>query len=123
AGGSTLWSSSAEGASMMTYPERVRRARLPTPVGAAPRPAQKLGVARLVKRDDLTGSTLSGNKIRKLEFLLADALAQGADTVITCGGEQSNHCRATAIAAVELGLRANLLLRTDDPKNPPASEA
>jgi D-cysteine desulfhydrase len=108
---------------MIAYPERVRRARLPTPIEPAPRLAQKLGVELLVKRDDLTGATLSGNKIRKLEFLFAEALAQGADTVITCGGEQSNHCRATAIAAVELGLRAQLLLRTDDPKNPPASEA
>lgn len=108
---------------MIAYPERVRRARLPTPVEPALRLSQKLGVELLVKRDDLTGSPLSGNKIRKLEFLLADALAQGADTVITCGGEQSNHCRATAIAAAELGLRSMLLLRTDDPKNPPAAEA
>jgi D-cysteine desulfhydrase len=108
---------------MIAYPERVRRARLPTPVEPALRLSQKLGVELLIKRDDLTGSSLSGNKIRKLEFLLAEALAQGADTVITCGGEQSNHCRATAIAAAELGLRSTLLLRTDDPKNPPPAEA
>ena len=72
-----------------------------------------------VKRDDLTGAELTGNKARKLEFLLADALARGADTVITCGGEQSNHARATAIAAVRLGLQVRLLLRTRDPKKPP----
>lgn len=64
-----------------------------------------------MKRDDLTGFGLSGNKVRKLDFLLADALAQGADVVITCGGAQSNHCRATAVAARQLGLEPWLLLR------------
>jgi D-cysteine desulfhydrase len=108
---------------MIRYPERIRRARLPTPVEPARRLSHKLGVELVVKRDDLTGSSLSGNKIRKLEFLFAEAAAEGADTVITCGGEQSNHCRATAVAATELGLRSYLLLRTDNPKEPPASEA
>ncbi|MDB4968287.1 MAG: pyridoxal phosphate-dependent enzyme D-cysteine desulfhydrase family [Myxococcales bacterium] len=108
---------------MIRYPERIRRARLPTPVEPARRLSQKLGVELIIKRDDLTGAALSGNKIRKLEFLFAEAAAQGADTVITCGGEQSNHCRATAVAAAELGLRSYLLLRTDNPKEPPASEA
>jgi D-cysteine desulfhydrase len=108
---------------MIPYPERIRRARLPTPLEPARRLSNKLGVELLVKRDDLTGSSLSGNKIRKLEFLFAEAAAEGADTVITCGGEQSNHCRATAIAAAELGLRSYLLLRTDNPKEPPAAEA
>lgn len=108
---------------MIRYPDRIQRARLPTPVEPARRLSNKLGVELLFKRDDLTGSSLSGNKIRKLEFLFADAAAQGADTVITCGGEQSNHCRATAIAAAELGLRSFLLLRTDNPKEPPAAEA
>ena len=105
---------------MIRYPDRIERARLPTPVQPARKLSQKLGVELLVKRDDLTGSSLSGNKIRKLEFLFAEAAAQGADTVITCGGEQSNHCRATAIAAAELGLRSYLLLRTENPKEPPA---
>ena len=108
---------------MIRYPERIKRARLPTPVEPARRLSHKLGIELLIKRDDLTGSSLSGNKIRKLEFLFADAAVQGADTVITCGGEQSNHCRATAIAAAELGLRSYLLLRTDNPKEPPAAEA
>jgi D-cysteine desulfhydrase len=108
---------------MIRYPDRIERARLPTPVQPARKLSQKLGVELLVKRDDLTGSSLSGNKIRKLEFLFAEAAAQGADTVITCGGEQSNHCRATAIAAAELGLRSYLLLRTENPKEPPAAEA
>eukprot|EP00877_Chromochloris_zofingiensis_P005467 jgi/Chrzof1/14921/Cz09g20220.t1 len=65
-----------------------------------------------IKRDDLTGMQLSGNKVRKLEFLLADAKAQGADCVITIGGIQSNHCRATAVAARYLGLDCHLILRT-----------
>ena len=108
---------------MIRYPDRIKRARLPTPVEPARKLSQKLGLELLIKRDDLTGASLSGNKIRKLEFLFADAAADGADTVITCGGEQSNHCRATAIAAAELGLRSYLLLRTDNPKDPPAAEA
>ena len=108
---------------MIHYPERVSRARLPTPVEPMARMGQKLGVSLLVKRDDLTGAALSGNKIRKLEFLLAEARAQGCDTVVTCGGEQSNHCRATAIAATQLGFRSYLLLRTDDPTKPPPVEA
>lgn len=66
-----------------------------------------------IKRDDLTGSTLSGNKVRKLEFLFADALQSGYDSVITCGGIQSNHCRTTAIAAAQLGLSCHLLLRSE----------
>jgi D-cysteine desulfhydrase len=83
----------------------------------------ELGVELLFKRDDLTGSTLTGNKVRKLEFLAAEALASRADTLVTCGGEQSNHCRATAIAATELGMSCLLLLRTEDPEKPPATEA
>jgi D-cysteine desulfhydrase len=75
------------------------------------------------KRDDFTGAELSGNKIRKLEYVLAEACAQGADTVLTCGGAQSNHCRATALAAARLGLGCTILLRTADPANPPPLEA
>ncbi|AQK75314.1 putative D-cysteine desulfhydrase 1, mitochondrial isoform X2 [Zea mays] len=63
-------------------------------------------------RDDLSGMQLSGNKVRKLEFLMADAVAQGADCVITVGGIQSNHCRATAVAAKYLNLDCYLILRT-----------
>lgn len=65
-----------------------------------------------VQRDDLSGMQLSGNKVRKLEFLMADAVAQGADCVITIGGAQSNHCRATAVAARYLNLDCYLILRT-----------
>lgn len=105
----------------IAYPERIRLARLPTPLEHLERTSQVLGVEMYLKRDDLTGTELSGNKIRKLEFLFADARAQGADTVITCGGAQSNHCRATALAATRLGMRAVLLLRTEDPAHPPAT--
>jgi D-cysteine desulfhydrase len=108
---------------MIPYPERISLARTPTPLEPMKRLSADLGVELWMKRDDTTGSALSGNKIRKLEFLLAEARAQGADTVITCGGEQSNHCRATALAATQLGLSSYLLLRTDDPKKPPATEA
>jgi D-cysteine desulfhydrase len=84
--------------------------------------SERYGVELYVKRDDLSGIALSGNKIRKLEFVLADALAQKTDTVITCGGAQSNHCRATAIAAAMLGINCRLILRTPDPSNPPPLE-
>jgi len=63
-----------------------------------------------IKRDDLLGLTGGGNKTRKLEFLVADALKQGADTLITCGGIQSNHCRLTLAAAVKEGLKCRLIL-------------
>ena len=106
----------------LTFPPRINLAQLPTPVQVLPRLGEKLGVDLYVKRDDLTGAALSGNKIRKLEFVLADALARQADTVITCGGAQSNHCRATAVAAARLGLNCRLLLKTPDPANPPPTE-
>ena len=63
-----------------------------------------------IKRDDLLGLTLGGNKTRKLEFLVADALAKGADTLITCGAIQSNHCRLTLAAAIREGLKCRLVL-------------
>jgi D-cysteine desulfhydrase len=67
-----------------------------------------------IKRDDLTGSVLTGNKIRKLEFIGAYALAKGYRTLVTCGGVQSNHCRATALVAAQLGLECHLVLRADE---------
>lgn len=66
-----------------------------------------------IKRDDCTSFDLSGNKVRKLEFLLADAIDQNCDSVITIGGLQSNHARATAIASKQLGLNPHLILRTE----------
>lgn len=107
----------------MTRPPHIAIARTPTPIQDLPVLSAELGVHLRSKRDDLTGAGLSGNKVRKLEYLLAEAEAQGADTIITCGGEQSNHCRATAIAAAERHLKSVLLLRTEDPSRPPAAEA
>lgn len=76
-----------------------------------------------IKRDDLLGLAGGGNKTRKLEFLVADALAQGADTLITCGAVQSNHCRLTLAAAVKEGLKCRLVLEERVPKsyNPDAT--
>ena len=118
---------------------RVVLAHAPTPVHAWRPPGTPAGVTLLLKRDDMTGAELSGashvlqsvvvlvacrlthelaaaplagNKVRKLEFLLADALAGGCDCVVTAGGIQSNHCRATAVASRMLGLQAHLVLRT-----------
>jgi D-cysteine desulfhydrase len=108
-------------------PPRVRLANLPTRghwlrYGQTDRPRGETERFRVwVKRDDQTGSELMGNKVRKLEYLMAEAVAEGATHVITCGGEQSNHARATAFAAAQLGLSSILILRTDDPENPPAA--
>ena len=98
----------------LLLPERLELAHTPTPIQPLDRLSQETGIRIRVKRDDLTGSHLSGNKIRKLEFLLADAQKQNATHVITCGGIQSNHCRATAMAARPLGMEAVLLLRTEN---------
>lgn len=70
-----------------------------------------------IKRDDLLGLTSGGNKTRKLEFLVADALAQGSDTLITCGAVQSNHCRLTLAAAVKEGLKCRLVLEERVPNS------
>jgi D-cysteine desulfhydrase len=104
------------------YPESLELARRPTPLQKLHRYSEKLGVELFIKRDDLTGMGLSGNKIRKLEFVLADALAQKADVVLTCGGAQSNHGRATAVAAAMQGLGCRLILRTTDPSQPPPTD-
>ncbi|MDB4954603.1 MAG: pyridoxal phosphate-dependent enzyme D-cysteine desulfhydrase family [Myxococcales bacterium] len=100
-------------------PKRIRLANTPTR-GHWLRYGETVGTKIWVKRDDHTGSELSGNKVRKLEYLMAEAVDQGATHVITCGGEQSNHARATAFAATQLGMRSLLILRTDDPTRPPA---
>jgi D-cysteine desulfhydrase len=101
-------------------PPRVRLANTPTR-GHWLRYGEQLGTRIWVKRDDHTGSELSGNKVRKLEYLMAEALQQQATHVITCGGEQSNHARATAMAAAQLGLESVLILRTENPEQPPAA--
>ena len=97
---------------MTTLPPRTPLARLPTPLERCDRLTSAWqGPTVWVKRDDLTGFGLSGNKVRKLEFHFAAATEVGADTVITCGAVQSNHSRATALAAARVGVRAILFLR------------
>ena len=94
---------------------RVSLAHLPTRLEEMPRLRQALGGGPrlLIKRDDQTGLATGGNKTRKLEFLVADALKQGSDTLVTAGGPQSNHCRQTAAAAARMGLRCALVLSGD----------
>jgi len=109
---------------MLAYPARLDLAQTPTPFYALDRlrvnlQVQGLSVPRLwIKRDDLTGCLTSGNKVRKLEFLLADAKRKGCQTIITSGGVQSNHCRAVAVLGAQLGLKVHLLLRLDTEPNP-----
>lgn len=96
---------------------RIRLAHLPTPLEEAPRLAEFLGGPRIwIKRDDLTGLALGGNKARKLEFLLGQARAQGCDVVITVGAVQSNHARMTAAAARRLGLDVVVVLNGEEPE-------
>jgi D-cysteine desulfhydrase/L-cysteate sulfo-lyase len=104
------------GTGLATQP-RVHLATLPTPLQEAPRLRAALGGERrcpriLLKRDDLTGLAFGGNKARKLEYLVADALRQGMTTLITSGAVQSNHARMTAAAARVCGLRPVLVLTT-----------
>jgi D-cysteine desulfhydrase family pyridoxal phosphate-dependent enzyme len=95
---------------------RLALAQLPTPLQEMRRLTAFLGGPRLfIKRDDLTGLATGGNKARKLEFLIADALDKEADCVITAGGPQSNHCRLTAAAAARVGLKCHLVLGGDPP--------
>jgi len=104
----------------LVYPRKIDLAHTPTPLQYLERASRQWGRGhRLwVKRDDLTGSTLSGNKVRKLEFIAAHAIDNGYDTLITCGGVQSNHCRATALVGAQLGLGVHLLLRGEEPADP-----
>jgi L-cysteate sulfo-lyase len=95
---------------------RISLGFFPTPLQEMPRLSRALGGPRLfIKRDDQTGLATGGNKTRKLEFTVAEALRQGADTLITLGGVQSNHCRQTAAAAARCGLRCILVLRGHPP--------
>jgi L-cysteate sulfo-lyase len=98
-------------------------APLPTPVAAMPRLSGVLGggPSLLVKRDDTIGFAFGGNKVRKLALLGAQAQADGADTVVTAGGIQSNHARVTAATAVTLGMRAVLVVNGSPPARPTAN--
>ena len=98
---------------------RVRFAHLPTPIEAMPRLSNLLAGPRLfVKRDDQTGLGMGGNKARKLEFVLGEALVAGARTLITVGGIQSNHCRQTAAMAAKFGFKCILVLSGTEPEIP-----
>lgn len=101
-----------------TIPDsRIRLFNGPTPIHDFKIPGiESCGLSALIKRDDLTSFDMSGNKVRKLEFLMAEALRDESsyDCVITIGGLQSNHARATAVAARQLGLQPYLILRTRD---------
>lgn len=103
---------------MSKLPDRLSLARTPTPLEPLKRLSASTGHDLWIKRDDLTGGALSGNKIRKLEFLLADARALGADIILTAGAWGSNHCRASAFAARRVGLDTHLLLWGEPPEEP-----
>lgn len=101
---------------------RLHFAHLPTPIEELPRLSDRLAGPRLlVKRDDQTGLAFGGNKTRKLEFLVAEALEQGARTLISGGAIQSNHCRQTAAAAARFGLGCILVLTGEMPEKPSAN--
>ncbi len=103
----------------VTDQPRVELADLPTPLQALPRLSDQLGPEIWIKRDDQTGLATGGNKARKLEFLVGDAEARGADTLVTQGSSQSNHCRQTAAAAAQRGLGCLLSVRGPEPSPPP----
>jgi 1-aminocyclopropane-1-carboxylate deaminase/D-cysteine desulfhydrase len=98
---------------------RVALAHLPTPLQHAPRLSDELGIDLWIKRDDVGSLGLAGNKVRKLEFTFGEACANGATAVVTLGAPQSNHARATAAAAAQLGMPAVLVMRGDDPGGSP----
>lgn len=105
----------------MLEPEHIPLANLPTPLVKLERLGRELGGAQIwIKRDDLTGLELSGNKVRKLEYVAADAIASGCDTLVTEGTCQSNHCRATAAVCARLGL---VRCSCFDPRRPAGRKA
>ncbi len=100
----------------MNYPAHFSQAHLPTPIIPVRHFFEKINNYEIfLKRDDFTGVELSGNKVRKLDFLMKEAQEKGAKRVITCGGIQSNHCRATAFYATKLKMKTTLVLRGEMP--------
>ncbi|MGM0395730.1 MAG: D-cysteine desulfhydrase family protein [Bacillota bacterium] len=95
-------------------PERIQLANLPTKIEKLEKLSKEIEKNIWIKRDDQTGTEVSGNKVRKLQFALKQAKEMGCDHLITCGGIQSNHARATAAAAARLGMGCTLLLRGQD---------
>lgn len=102
----------------MNLPKHLNLANLPTKIEKLERFFDYSDKNIYIKRDDQTGSELSGNKVRKLEFAIQEALDLGAKTLITCGGIQSNHARATAAAAKKLGLKCILILKQERDHKP-----
>lgn len=94
--------------------EKFNIANLPTRIQKLERFSKELGANIYIKRDDHTGSEISGNKVRKLEYLVQDAVSKGCNLLITCGGIQSNHCRATVVTATLYGMKSAVLLRISD---------
>lgn len=101
----------------MYMPNKFNIANLPTKIEKMERLSKELNTQIYIKRDDQTGSEISGNKIRKLEFSVKQAQENGCDYLITCGGIQSNHARATAAVAAKLGMGAYLVLRGNEDSN------
>lgn len=100
----------------MKLPGRIKLANLPTKIEKL-KLGEKFNKNIYIKRDDQTGTEISGNKVRKLEYSVKEALDQDADVLITCGGIQSNHARATAAVASRLGLKSHLVLRGNQGDN------
>lgn len=99
----------------MKLPENIKLANLPTKIEKLERLTKLLGGPNIfIKRDDQTGSEVSGNKVRKLEFSVKEALDMSCNMLITCGGIQSNHARATAAVATKLGMKSCLVLRGNE---------
>lgn len=104
---------------MLKAPERIHLANLPTRIEKLERLSKTLGGPNIyIKRDDQTGTEISGNKVRKLEYSVKEAMTNGCDYLITCGGMQSNHCRATAAIAAKLEMKSCLVLRGTDTTQP-----
>ncbi|MCT4595672.1 MAG: D-cysteine desulfhydrase family protein [Anaeromicrobium sp.] len=102
---------------MMKLPAKIEIANLPTKIEKLDRLSKSLeGHEIYIKRDDQTGTEIAGNKVRKLEYSVKEALNQGCDYLITCGGVQSNHARATAAVAAKLGIKSFLVLRNKGEK-------
>lgn len=99
----------------MNLPKKLTLANLPTKIEMLERVSKELGFVNIyLKRDDQTGTEVSGNKVRKLEYAVAEAIDGGCNAMITCGAVQSNHARATAAVAAKLGLECHLILRGSD---------
>ena len=93
---------------------KIEIANLPTKIEKLEKISKELNINIFFKRDDQTGTEVSGNKVRKLEYSIKEAIDQGCDTLITCGGIQSNHARSTAAAAIKVGLSSVLVLRSNE---------